>query len=297
MTERVVYSFIVDQPAPFAHQAWSLAHSLILHCGAAPRDIALQLTPEVPAEIAAVFAAEGYRVHRISRFGDGKWCNKIMQAPNLFDEDCDRIVLLDTDMIAVGDLRPFLQGDRVQAKVVDCANPRLETLLELTASLGRDTPPQMRTDATNEPTIVGNANGGFYAIPRALVRPFHEAWRRWALWLFDHGAPLVRDGMTQHIDQVSAALAFCISGVPFSPAPSNVNYFLHFRADHSHFDPEQPISLLHYHQTAMNAAGELEPPMPLTPVEAAAVGVANRAIRERAQAEFLDRFRRAYGAN
>jgi len=296
MAERILYSFIVDEHPSFAYQAWHLAKSILRHCGAEPQDINIQLTPAVPSDIATIFCSEGYSLRRIERFGDGKWCNKIMQLPNLFDEDCDRIVLLDTDMIAVNDIRPFLEGNCVQAKVVDCANPSLATLLELTAGLGSKSLPLMLTDAVDKPTIVGNANGGFYAIPRALAESFHTEWKKWALWLFDHDDPLIRVNKMCHVDQISAAMAFQISGVPFLSAPSNVNYFLHFQAEHRYFDADRPICLLHYHQAGMNAAGDIDPPLSLTPVERAAVEVANRQMRDHSQRYLLERYRHGRSA-
>ena len=293
MAERVIYSLVVDEHAKFAYQGWHLAKSIIRHCAAAPSDINIQMTPGVTAETARIFQSEGYIVRTIEPFGDKKWCNKIMQLPNLFDEDCDRIVLLDTDMIAVHDLRPFLHGNRVQAKVVDCANPSLSTLLEIMSGLSSYSFAQMLTDAREEQTIVGNANGGFYAIPRKLAGTFHSAWHKWALWLLNHSEPLRKENKMDHVDQVSAAMAFQISGVPFTHAPSNVNYFLHLRGHHRYYDPNYPICLIHYHDRAMNGAGEIEPPVALTPVEMAAVDVANQQIRDDVQTTLRDSYRHA----
>lgn len=78
-----------------------------------------------------MFAVCGHRVHCLERFGDGRWCNKLAQLPNLLSEPFDVAVLLDTDTIAVADLRSFLLGDAVLGKVVDFPNPPLAVLKEL----------------------------------------------------------------------------------------------------------------------------------------------------------------------
>ncbi len=126
----------------------------------------------------------------------------------------------------------------------------------------------------------GNANGGFYAIPRALVMQFSAEWRRWALWLLANDEPLRREGRLANVDQVSAALAFHISGIPWLAAPSNVNYFVHFAGKHRYLDRSLPIALIHYHDVSMNVVGLIEPPPTLNAAEAAAIAQANRQITQ-----------------
>lgn len=277
---RVIYSFVLDEEPSFAAHGWLLAHSLLRTCGAAPRDIHVQATAEVPGEVLALFRDAGFTTLRIARFGDGRWCNKLAQLPNLRDIPCRHIVLLDTDMIAVGDIRPFLRDDGVQAKVVDLPNPSLAALRAILAAAGCDAPPLAATDADGTPTVLGNANGGFYAVPRPLARRFDAAWRHWALWLLSHGAPLREEGKAQHIDQVSAAMAFRVSGIPFMPAPSNLNYFMHFPAVHGADDESAPICLLHHHGRGLSPDGGFAPAFPLTAREQAAVAIANGLARD-----------------
>ena len=103
-------------------------------------------------------------------------------------------------------------------------------------------------------------------------------WRRWALWLLDNMGPLHREGKVSHVDQVSFCLAVHDLSLPFERAPSNVNYFVHFKGDHGYFDMSHPISLLHYHNDSMNMVGALEPRGALTTQEIAAVDRANAQI-------------------
>jgi hypothetical protein len=280
MPERILYSFIVDEHPKFAYQGWHLARSLILHCGAAPGDIAIQATPRVPGHVRDMFAAEGYSVRSLAYFGDGRWCNKLAQLPNLLDDPCGRIVLLDTDMIVVSDVRPFLGGDTVQAKIVDGPNPPLATLTAIFTQAGARPPATVVTDSGDGTTVSGNANGGFYAVPRALAGRFSAEWRKWAEFLLAHDNMLRQAGKASHVDQVSAALAFNLGNIPFAPAPSNVNYFVHYRAPRRYFDANRPISVIHYHDSTMSMDGTIAPAIDLLPMERTAVAAANRQIRD-----------------
>jgi hypothetical protein len=105
---RTIFSFVMDHDPRFAYEAWHLARSLIEHCGGDPSSIHVQCLPEVNARRRSLFGEFGCHVHEIARFGDGRYCNKLNQLENLRELDFDRVVLLDTDMIATSDLRPFL---------------------------------------------------------------------------------------------------------------------------------------------------------------------------------------------
>jgi hypothetical protein len=105
---RTIFSFVMDHDPRFAYEAWHLARSLIEHCGGDPSSIHVQCLPEVNARRRSLFGEFGCHVHEIARFGDGRYCNKLNQLENLRELDFDRVVLLDTDMVATSDLRPFL---------------------------------------------------------------------------------------------------------------------------------------------------------------------------------------------
>lgn len=278
MTERITYSFIVDKNPGFSHQAWCLAMSIRRHCGARPEDINIQVTPDVTQEIADVFRSAGYQVKALQPFGDRKWCNKIGQLPNMDLESYDRVILLDTDMIVVADFRPFLEGSAVQAKAVDFPNPSVDVLKTIFSQHGISDLPTMKVDGSDGETVSGNCNGGFYSIPAGLAEIFHQEWRNWALWLMENNGILVREGKTQHIDQIAAAMAFHLGRVPFSLLPSNLNYYVHCPGGHRYHDDTMPVCLIHYHDISLNAAGRIQPPRHLTPAEETAVSLANSQI-------------------
>lgn len=278
MRHRVVYSFVVDDDPLFAYQAWHLARSLVERCDAEPSSVHVQCTPEVGARTRAVFAEQGYAVHGVSRFGDGRYCNKLTQLESLRDVPFDAVVLLDTDTIAVDDLRPYVRDGAVTGKIVDFARPPLATLRIVAHASGLEAFPAVRpSDAGDGPTFDGNCNGGFYAVPRAFCETLSAEWRSRALWLLDHADPLRASGHEQHVDQVAFCLAVAHAGLPFEPAPSNANYFVHVDAPHGYLDAGRDIALLHYHG-ALNVAGVLEPPAQLVPQARAAVERANAQI-------------------
>jgi hypothetical protein len=276
---RTIFSFVMDHDPRFAYEAWHLARSLIEHCGGDPSSIHVQCLPEVNARRRRLFGELGCHVHEIARFGDGRYCNKLNQLESLREFDFDRVVLLDTDMIATSGLRPFLGGAAIQAKIVDLAKPPLATLEAIAAAAGLSKwPPTCAVDAGGDLTFEANCSGGFYSIPKELCAELSEGWRRWALWLLANMDPLWRVGQENHVDQISFWLAVQQGGLPFKAAPSNVNYYIHFDGAHGYFDDAQPIALLHYHSSSLNVLGLLEPQAHLDAAAQAAVAKANAQI-------------------
>jgi hypothetical protein len=279
--ERTIFSFVVDDDPVFVYEGWHLARSLIEHCGGEPASIVVHCTPDVDEARRAIFVGLGCHVREIARFGDGRYCNKLNQLESLKAFDCDRAVLLDADMIAVADLRPFLRDDAVLGKIVDLANPPLATLSEIAdlAKLQRR-PAAALTDANVGETYLGNCNGGFYSVPRAFMERLSDGWREWALWLLDSIEPLRRSGHAMHVDQVSFWLAIQQLGLPFDLAPSNVNYYTHLEGEHRYFDARWPLALLHYHTPQIDVLGKIIAKPDRNPAGNAAVAQANRQIAQ-----------------
>jgi hypothetical protein len=278
---RVIFSLIVDAAAQFAYQGYHLVRSLIEHSCDRASDIHVQFTPEVPQETRDLFGKLGCMLHEILRFGDGRYCNKLAQLDNLHEFDFTHVVLLDTDMIAVDDIRPYLKDDALTAKIVDLPSPPVDVLAEIGMRAGLQAlSQQVPADAVQTPTYAANCDGGFYGIPKVLARRVDEQWRRWALWLLGNIEPLTRDGNAhqKHADQVALWLAILADGIPFRAAPSNVNYYVHFDGAHQYFDHRFGIALLRYHDANLDVLGKLEPPAQLDALARAAVVKANEQI-------------------
>lgn len=133
---QTIFSFVVDGYPKSAYQGYHLARSLIEHCGGEPAAIHAQFTPEVSATSRQLFSSLGCAVHDVGRLEDGRYCSKVVQLENLLTYDFARAVLLDTDMVAVADLRPYLDGGAaLQAKVVDLQDLTLDALQEIGSAL------------------------------------------------------------------------------------------------------------------------------------------------------------------
>lgn len=161
---------------------------------------------------------------------------------------------------------------------MDLANPSIGALEEIARLAGMpERPARLATEGGCGETYSGNCNGGFYAIPKALCPKVDVAWRHWTLWLLNNMEPLVSEGKQFHADQVAMWLAIHMAQVPFLPAPSNINYFVHFTANHRYFDFHREIALIHYHDS-LNTLGLLEPSAQLNATEQTAIAKANGQI-------------------
>jgi SAM-dependent methyltransferase len=277
---RVAISFVVDSDPVFAYTGWHLAHSLAEHVRLPWCDIHVQFTPEAPADTVRQFRELGCSTHRLSRFGDGKYCNKLAQWENLRSAAADHYVFLDTDMICVEDFTRFLPPQVISGKVVDVDNPKLELIDHLFDRAGfLDRPPIVPVEARAGSTFRGNCNGGLYSVPATLAEGLFEAWRAQALTLLDDIDPLRTAGKGSHVDQISFCMAVHGQSLPFEQLPSNANYYVHFPGPHPLRDPARPIALLHYHDRSLNVVGLLDPAGAVHADEIAAVEQANDQIR------------------
>jgi hypothetical protein len=158
---KTVFSFVVDRHPKFASMGYQLALSLRQHSCDNPADIHVQFTESVPDEARRSFEALGCTTHQIKPFGDGRFCNKLAQLGNLKGRDFSIVVLLDTDMIALDDLRPHLSNTELTAKVVDGPNPPLSVLRQVARLAGmREEPQLIEVDASSGLGLVASSDGG-----------------------------------------------------------------------------------------------------------------------------------------
>lgn len=274
-------SFIIDADPVFAYTGWNLAHSILKHTALAPSDIHVQCTHDVPDQVLERFQGLGCHTHRLGRFGDGRYCNKLAQWDNLRDLGMDHVVFLDTDMICIGDFTDFLPVDAIGGKVVDLPNPELDLLDRLFDRAGFSGRPQLiQVEASEGATYQGNCNGGFYSVPSKFADALFDVWRKRAQQLLNDIEPLRAVGKEMHVDQISFCMALHETGLPFVSLPSNINYYLHFSGKHLKFDHSRPISIIHYHNSSLNVIGLIEPSGVCEPHEDAGVQLANDLIRE-----------------
>ena len=94
LPKRIAVSFIVHSDPVFAYTGWHLVHSLLEHTPFTPADIHVQCLPEVDGGTMGRFAALGCNAHRLARFGDGRYCNKLAQWENLRNRCNDHVARL-----------------------------------------------------------------------------------------------------------------------------------------------------------------------------------------------------------
>jgi hypothetical protein len=289
----VAASFIIDQDPIFPYMGWHLAHSLAARAHFRWSDIHVQFTPEVSEKIVDIFRCLGCATHRLVRFGDGNYCNKLGQWENLRDIEADHIVFLDTDMICVSAFAELLPSDSIGGKIVDLPNPEIELLDSLFNQAGfEDRPETVPVDATDEYTYRANCNGGFYSVPKQFAEPLFDAWRKQAQFLLANADSLRDAGKEAHVDQIAFCMAVHDTGLPFEHLVSNVNYYVHFRGPHTWLDTHRPLAMLHYHNKSLSMDGLLEPAGASDENACSAVDGANSLIAENMNAELLLGMRR-----
>ena len=275
---KILFSLVVDNSPVFAYQGYHLAKSILQHCGGEKTTICVNVTPGVSEETRAIFRELGCKVAEIGLFGDNPYCNKIAQLPNLEREEFDLAVILDTDTILIEDIRPCLGTSSFQAKTVDMPAPSVAALRDVARLAGLANLPRLvPTDSGVDNTFSGNCNGGFYAIPRNLLSTLAVEWPKWASWLIAHNEPLHREGRERHVDQVSMWLAIQMNGLPYTLAPSNLNYFVHFKGNHLFHKARMPVCVIHYHDK-INVLGLIESTCVEREFELEAVRKANEQI-------------------
>lgn len=226
-----------------------------------------------------MFSDIGYSTHEIQRVGDGRYCNKVAQLTNLRACEFSWVALLDTDTIAVADLRPFFSHRALVATVVNLENPPLATLREIASLAGmRKLPPMIPVDNGPGKTYVGNCNGGLYVIPKSLCDRVDRQWRHWTNWLLAHKEPLQRAGKEAHIDQVAMWLTIQMGQIPYLVGPSNMNCHVHLAERHRRMDPRREIAMIHYHDFRLNPLGLIEAVVAFDGLEGRAIAKANAQI-------------------
>jgi hypothetical protein len=166
-------------------------------------------------------------------------------------------LLLDHDMVIVGDPGPLLARGALQAKIADVASVTHEAFIRLFRHFGLPLPPRRyRTTLLDEPTIL-YCNTGVVLLPGDLAREIIPAWRDWNRRILE--ALEVLGPCAHHCHQASLSLALAAHPVPYVEAPVALNFPLHM----AHLPRPAAVLaadpvILHYHD-AVDAAGCLLP--------------------------------------
>ena len=260
MSNVFYYSCVVDASAVFYFQTWGMIHSLMKRANVNPAQIFVHYTEAVDPSFIEELSTLGVKVMPIHRFGDGKYCNKIVQLETPALKTADGVFFLDTDLIILEELWQLYTPEMISGKVVDLANPDLSTLKHIFALAGfKRYPALCKVDCGNEQTFQNNLNGGLYVIPGKIIPILGERWKQWALWLLDHSELLKKVGKENHVDQISFALATHNLAIPIQNVAKKYNYPVHLPIEKTGYP-----AVLHYHRNLskvglIEVEGECDP--------------------------------------
>ncbi len=242
---KAIYSFVVDGDPRFANQTHIFLTTL-LAAGVSPHDIVAQVTPSVVPVMRSMIAGFGVRQVALHPILDRAYCNKIAQYDALLDTDADFIILCDTDLAFLDDLRSLFDPDAVRAKPVDLPNPPLAVLEQIRAAMGIATEPRIvPTDCKPSAyTYATNCNGGLYIIPRAHLASIAAHILPETQAIADHIDLLGQWAI--HLDQVGFAMTMLRLGLDVREIPGAYNFPMHLPST-SWPAVTEPPKVLHYH--------------------------------------------------
>ena len=242
------YSMVVDWLGSHPYQVEVLLFTLEAFANVPRRQMVVQCTDRVSDDVVAKLSAQGYTVTKIAPYLDQAYCNKIAQLDYFVDStDARGVFLLDLDLAILAEL-DIPNRDVVCGKLVDGANPPLDTLRQLFDAAGVELPAIMPSDWEGRgDTIATNLNGGFLYVPRAYVGPLRNKWRHWAEFLFAKPDLFDHPSARKHTDQIAFAMALASAQIPFRHLPTNWNYPGHKDRVPRAYRGDEPLRVLHYH--------------------------------------------------
>ena len=241
------YSMVVDWLGSHPYQAEVLLFTLEAFANVPRRQMVVQCTNRVAAEVRDAFAAQGYTVTIIEPYLDQAYCNKIAQLDHFVGTDASGVFLFDLDMVVASAL-DIPDPHAVCGKIVDGDNPSLERLEPLFEAAGVPRPATVPSDWNGRgDTFATNLNGGFLYIPREHIAPLRNAWRHWAEFLFARPELFDHPSARRHVDQIAFAMALASEDAPLKHLPTNWNYPGHKDRVVREYLPEEPLRVLHYH--------------------------------------------------
>jgi len=248
----VYFSFVVDALELHYFQAELLLYSLEQNSGVAKDKIIVQCIEGVSPSFFNFLEKNNYAYNVIKPYLDGKYCNKLQQL-NFFvnnnSEECEGVVLMDTDMVVTSTLEK-LCGDCFLAKTVDAPNPPIEILEKIynAASISVPNIVQSDWDVEKNETYSGNFNGGLYYIPQRYLEIVNNEWKYWAEFLYAREELFSKKAYFIHVDQIAMSLVINSNNIEYETLDANYNCPVHFESPLSSLDETQPIKIIHYHR-------------------------------------------------
>ena len=205
-----VFSCVVDDDPRFHFDALRWFATLTGVAGVSSSDLVVNCVGSQSSRALEYLRLAGVGVREIRRFdASSVHCNKIAGALALTAEADDVVVLTDTDVVVLEDVRQIGVPPRtVGFKTVDGPNPPLDVLRRVFDDASIPYPPAVSFDwwfdNPGEETFETNANGGLYVLRGDLLNELAPQWADWARWLLRRRGIL--SSWEAHVDQVAMAL-------------------------------------------------------------------------------------------
>jgi hypothetical protein len=262
--EGVVFSCVVDSPPAMAYAAWIWATTLTTYGGQHPSSLAVHFVEDCAPELRRALEALGIPTARVDRFDvSNPPSNKLTQLTSPLLADAEYCVLCDCDLAFCGDISPWVIGNRIRAKLVDCAGFDLDRWRGILSAAGLQCPgadgslSSVAVSATldGKLTLPTYCNGGLLIVPRQAFETLSETWPRWNRWLCERSDLL--GTASYHADQVSFALACLDADLQIDFLPNELNLPTHLPGYLRRLKGVDPL-VLHFHRR-VDSQGMLQP--------------------------------------
>ncbi|MEV8465317.1 hypothetical protein AB0T83_00795 [Fluviibacterium sp. DFM31] len=257
-TPTLAYSCVVDRNPVIERSALIWVTCLLDIETVAPEKIFVH-TVETDLDVLPQLAARGVNIVPVPRFGDGKYCNKLVQPLSPANFDADILVMNDCDIAATGRFGTALSAEAAMAgqvsgrfalgKTADFPNPPLAKIRTLMEAFKAAPPEALAHDSLfYHPLPLGYFNGGLYALPVSLCAEFGAAWQDWALRLLgDPRTAKILERHAHHVDQISFYLALRDLKLHPHCLDERFNFPTHFPHPESRNASIEPALAIHFH--------------------------------------------------
>jgi hypothetical protein len=257
--ENVILSCVGENAPGWHHKMENLVLSMRLLGGSlAGCPIIVNVVDDVDADFRRRMEARDAEVRVVPRVDPRlPVANKLHMLDLAATDSFDTLVMLDCDVVVVGDVAPEISRHRLRGLPAGRSHIGAETWSRLYAALEIPEPAQDMVLSVSGERSHPYINSGVLFVPRAVCSPLRQTWYSHMQWLLGPaGVELM--GRPVHRDQIPLALSLATLGLEVDPLPRNLNLSTtasqpvprEFRGQ------EGPPFILHYHRS-INAEGFL----------------------------------------
>lgn len=179
----IIFSCVVDNKPKFITQAITWINTILITGTAKKEEIIIHVVNDINKNFLDYLAQLNIQFVEVDSFGLGNavYCNKLQQLDTDKLYESKKIVLCDTDVAFLSNVRDkFLSIKKVGAKVVDRSNPPTELIEILFRKI--DVPIQRYINCSfgENLTVYGNCNGGIYIFESSFLKKIKSDWKKYS---------------------------------------------------------------------------------------------------------------------